>query len=596
MKKRSIVLFVMTFISILLLLISCTVNDNVQDGGNGEDENPNEQFEDNFDNIEIRDNIAELDNEALKEIAENYFFVYGFDKNIEAEESILYEDAFHFMSYPGLFNMKISGGGKREELSQFTQDEYSYTIPAKIVDEFLEKKFNTEIYRGDIEEYDSATDSYTFDALHSGFYYGISIEHVSVDNSKVSFATISTLDPAVQAEPVISYRTEWIISYIDGEYKYESVKTQEYDLLGALESALDDKITDNELSQYTYITDLCAYEDKFGFESPAEISSNSLFYFVRKEESSFYSDADGAYKVPLSHITEVLDSFFVEYNFDPNEVTIAEYNEDSGEFTYDSWMASVMWNYAIRDSEKYRYLGLDLFEVEVATDYGAYAYVVQFSGDDIKYISLADVPSEREKAAQNAVVSSGDLAGAYLKETSDRDIFLHFVLTSLLINDFGDDDFSSPSEISSSALFNLVECLEYDYIEENFETLSGQTGEFARMAQYTVPIEFIESTLDNYFDGYNFNPRETAFGTYDEEKDAVIANLHYLSKHSSSQLLSAKNLGDNFIEVRLIETFYDRELIKEVVIRAQVTHDAVKFISMQATEIDENPLLNSDFS
>ncbi len=228
----------------------------------------------------IKDNISEIDNNVLKQIALSYFIIFDFDQYFAEQDVMDYGRAYQYMTYAGIYRMNPLNIWERPDLMQYYDEKsdtvvlpaeivdalilegkidpseltesmmvddnyvidnyfwsirpelYPYfnketgvlTVPAEVVDGYISDKFNTIIDHAQTEEYDEASNTYTFAPFEGDFYYNLSIESMTVKDNVVRFNCLAVLDEAVQKDPRISHEVLFTIMLTDGEYRYLSVE------------------------------------------------------------------------------------------------------------------------------------------------------------------------------------------------------------------------------------------------------------------------------------------------------------------------------------------------------------------------------------
>ncbi|MBQ7936320.1 MAG: hypothetical protein IJ333_08285 [Clostridia bacterium] len=113
-----------------------------------------------------------LNEEIALEIAESIIFA-GIEYDFLQEDTVPYEYIFDYFLYFGFFDR---GNELREELKEYAADptnyfETTYSIPAKIVDQYLTSKFYTKVDHKAIPSYNEKTDCYVL-IPYTGDYYG----------------------------------------------------------------------------------------------------------------------------------------------------------------------------------------------------------------------------------------------------------------------------------------------------------------------------------------------------------------------------------------------------------------------------------------
>lgn len=276
-KKWGVLVFCTLFL--LLTLTSCKSQ-------------PDDITENNFSNSSssplqprIKDNIHELDNDLLKNIAENYLTIFGFEMSFTENDYIDYERAYQYIRYGGVYRSNPFNIWARPELMRYydnkaaiftlpakvvdelvsekiidyselteynagdgtyilddyfwvvrpelhhyiNKDTWMFTLPADTVDEYILGKFNTKLDHSQIPEYDAVNDTYTFEPFLGEFYYSLEIdEQIEIEDSMVRFICIATMHEDIQ-DYASSYLIDFSIQLINGEYKYLVVDIKDND-------------------------------------------------------------------------------------------------------------------------------------------------------------------------------------------------------------------------------------------------------------------------------------------------------------------------------------------------------------------------------
>jgi len=181
---------------------------------------------------EIKDDIKDFDNDLLMSIAKNYVIIFGFNKPFVEGDVIAYEQAYRFIKCGGVYSRIYDetyvgndmGASIRPELRKyFDGEKETFTIPAKIVDDYILRMFNTVLDRSQITEYSESDDTYTFTPFLGEFYYEQAIEGQPViDETTIRFTYVATPDEVAGAEHA-PYHCTFTLAYNNGEYRYLSI-------------------------------------------------------------------------------------------------------------------------------------------------------------------------------------------------------------------------------------------------------------------------------------------------------------------------------------------------------------------------------------
>ena len=94
---------------------------------------------------------------------------------------------------------------------------------------------------------------------------------------------------------------------------------------------------DNQLFSIFNLADAALLSDSNSeFSDAGELTSDGLLNFFLFESGidseCWYNKEDKKYYIPANDVSEILDKYFVEYNFNPNDVTLAKYDKISNNF------------------------------------------------------------------------------------------------------------------------------------------------------------------------------------------------------------------------------------------------------------------------
>jgi hypothetical protein len=170
----------------------------------------------------------------------------------------------------------------------------------------------------------------------------------------------------------------------------------------------------------------------------------------------------------------------------------------------------------------------------------------------------------------------------YLTETSDEDIFNHFIKATYVGTGeiFG---FTSPSEISSPHLFRFAVLSIGVDDTDMLELYNNWYSESDRI--YHIPLSDIIYILDIYFDGYFFNPDEAYYADYNGEKDEFETTALGFGMGAGKPTLGDVAIIDN----NTIDVIITDELVynpqdgvnpaPDIVVRGKITDNGVKFLN-----------------
>lgn len=232
----------------------------------------------------LTDNIQQVDNAALGEIALRYFIAFGFDMSFSQGDPLPYSRVYQYMKYGGVYRTggfdlwadcngllgyfdpdsltfaippqevhKLIAQNDDDDalLTQFAQKDGSYIIdsflweirpqlhqyadkdswlfavPSEIVDSYITGKFNTAVDRSEIKEYNQNEDVYVFEPFMGSVNFDLSIDCVETEDELLTFSCTAAYYEDVQSDPEISYRADFAIKLIDGEYSYIAVNVKE---------------------------------------------------------------------------------------------------------------------------------------------------------------------------------------------------------------------------------------------------------------------------------------------------------------------------------------------------------------------------------
>jgi|GEM_PF-1040391 len=307
----------------------------------------------------IRDNIQVLDDIVLEKIAQNYMLIYGFDSYFNADEYTNSKWAFLYFLYGGVYRLNplnrwempeisqyhdaragvyslpvevvdglISEGKlNRVELAEYTAKDGIYTIdslfwdvrpevlryfddetwrvtlPAKMVDDYIQGKLGTYVDISELPEwveYDETNKTYGFEAFGGDFYYELSIGNVAKNGDMVEFVCTAELSEDVQEASRPSYKIAFKIEFIDGEYRYLEVRLLENENGAVMLRAERKRICEE------YVCPLYMPIFDYSWNSIAEIKADDLVLtcamnnYVEKEV-----DFEGVYIEPNTPAAEV---------------------------------------------------------------------------------------------------------------------------------------------------------------------------------------------------------------------------------------------------------------------------------------------------
>ena len=159
------------------------------------------------------------------DICKNYeISCYGVD--IQPEEQVSFEKTFNYFALVGCTNTHLKT--MRPEMSSYYNDETGrFVVPCEIVEEFLKRRFDTEVNRALIDYYNPDENSYVFPRYAAEFYYEqellISDFEFKESLYTLDIAIYNSLDDSGLSVPV--RRRYTIELYDDYEYRFISVQT-----------------------------------------------------------------------------------------------------------------------------------------------------------------------------------------------------------------------------------------------------------------------------------------------------------------------------------------------------------------------------------
>lgn len=148
------------------------------------------------------------------------------DRNFSSDETILYSNVFSYFIHVGCTNTYLKAL-RPEVLTYYDEETLTLTVPCEIADEYLTRKFNTQVDRESIEYYDPETECYVFQRSASEFYYDQELLITDFD----FYENIYTLDIALRHSfdnelRQLPQRTRFSIKLGENcEYRFVSVET-----------------------------------------------------------------------------------------------------------------------------------------------------------------------------------------------------------------------------------------------------------------------------------------------------------------------------------------------------------------------------------
>lgn len=157
-----------------------------------------------------KQNNTELNGYSHEDIEEiiQTFLVSNIQTEFDEDDTVAYSDIFNYYLYYGFFDLD---GNIRPELKEYSSDDDFYnstfSIPRKMVDNFLLSKFNTEVDSSVIDVYDKQNDMYIIAPLVGDYYFDIEITKTKHKTDDI-FEIFISQENSITEEDAIDHRFE----------------------------------------------------------------------------------------------------------------------------------------------------------------------------------------------------------------------------------------------------------------------------------------------------------------------------------------------------------------------------------------------------
>ena len=498
----------------------------------------------------------------------------------------------------------------------------NFLIPVEAVINQLDHCFGEGTYTLRMEEsaywewYDPMMDTFTC-PVFIGFGDTISRELVGAE-AEGDIVTITahtmTLDPPILPTSVETVRLE---------VKDGSIRFLSYDHMPIREKLGRSKLPDfsgkapedflaerspEELLQYMDAAYSAIggrpFQERDGFDSPAELSSDDLFsFFFRTMESwDFYRPGEdgewGDHLIPLEAVTSQLDRCFGEgtYTLRVEESAYWEWYDPM----MDTFTCPVFIGFG--DTISRELVGAEA-EGDIVTITAhtmtldppivpttVEALRLEVKDGNIRFLSFSDTPV-REKLGRSKLPDfSGKTSEDFLAERSPEELLRYVDAAYAAVGNRRDGEktsFDSPSELSSEDLlhffFRSMEDWPFFYYP----------GDKAEDAVYVIPLDVVTYRLDQCFgEGtYTFRIQETSCGESYDPGEGTFSTPEFSSlggRYFARNLVETKVEGDVVTIIAQMSTAKESpfEVTHMETLRLEVKDGNVRFLSFEHTPVE----------
>ena len=318
----------------------------------------------------------------------------------------------------------------------------------------------------------------------------------------------------------------------------------------------EDLLAEFHIANVEYV---CNINASFLFKTSLDLTTNTLYrfftermdaidpdYVIRKKWHN--PDDNNNLHIPIKDIEQVLSTYLVEYNFNPEEIKGYDKNTNAiitGTITgLGGYYASNILNRQLSDNV----LTLEVeFYFGVIYPYrGTKTYTILIEENGYKFLSVT-----QKENLDNTL--NGQIA--FINSLRDKELLRYLGLNLLEMHTKGQFEFKDSLELSNEILYKVFAERKSTDIEI-FHDLNTWYSDYNRY--YNVPLHELKRVLDRYFLDYDFDT--DTFSDYDAERGLIVKRsntAHFMLPDDSGVRgkIINRNIEDSILTLEI--EFYD---------------------------------------